>query len=212
MAWQWNTESRRYHDTATGRFLSPQQQLGLRDTFTDALKGRSASLAERLSAGTMTPGEWEHGMRTLVKQAHIDLAVLGRGGRSQMTPTDWGRVGREIRDQYGYLGRFADATPELSEAQSAARSGMYVEAATQSYERANAAAQGVPELPAYPGDGESCLGGVMCRCAWDIQETEDGWECTWVANDDPATCELCIEHAAEWSPLVVAREEAAVAA
>ncbi len=211
MAWQWNTESRRYHDTATGRFLSPQQQLGLRDTFTDALKGRSASLAERLSAGTMTPGEWEHGMRTLVKQAHIDLAVLGRGGRSQMTPADWGRVGREIRDQYGYLGRFADATPELSEAQIAARSGLYVESATASYERANAAAAGLPPLDQYPSDGQTICG-TNCRCSLEITETQDGWDVVWHANDDPAVCEDCAALAAEWSPLVVAREEAAVAA
>ncbi len=209
--WQYEQSTRRYREAETGRFLGRDAMIGLRDQFVDKMKERAAGLASELKAGTRTAAEWEAAMRRGIVQTHVDLAVLGRGGRAMMTPSDWGRVGREIRDQFAYLGKFADATPDLSEAQIAARSGLYVESATASYERANAAAAGLPALDQYPSDGQTICG-TNCRCSLEIIETEDGWDVTWHANDDPAVCEDCAALAAEWSPLVVAREEAAVAA
>jgi len=170
--------------------------LALRDRFTDRAKERAAELADE-------PAFFYQEMSELVKSVHIGMAMLGKGGRAQMTPRDWGHVGQELRRQYQYLTKFALEAPDLSPAQVAARAGLYMEAATASYERANAAAAGAPDLPAYPGDGASCEGGTNCRCSWEIVETARGLECTWVANDDPATCDLCEQHAKDWNPLVV---------
>lgn len=203
MAWQFDTASRRFRSTESGKYLSRQQAVALRDRFTDLAKERAAALATDLKAGTLDAAGWERSMRALAKSVHVDMALLGRGGRPQMMPADWGRVGAALKSQYRYLGAFADQAGELTEAQVAARAGMYVAAATNTYERASAAAAGVPDLPAYPGD--DCEGMANCRCFWEIVETEDGWECTWHVVGDEGTCEPCAEHGREWAPLVVER-------
>jgi hypothetical protein len=46
-------------------------------------------------------------MREAVKDANLYSAAAARGGWAQMTPADFGRVGRAVRDQYAYLDRFA---------------------------------------------------------------------------------------------------------
>lgn len=207
--WTYDRSSRRYREESSGRYIGAKQMTALRDTFTDRLRERASGLASDLASGATTQSQWERGMRQLVKSANIDLAALGKGGRAQMTPADWGRVGQTVRTQYQYLGRFADWTPALSEAQVAARGALYVESATASYERARAAAFHVT-LPAYPGDGRTaCV--ANCRCAWEIEETEMGLECTWAAAEDAATCPDCALNASLWAPLVFAVPEAAAA-
>jgi hypothetical protein len=194
--WQYDERTRRYRGP-DGRFLSPQQMVKLRDTFTDSMKARAASLAQARTEGTLPQNAWEREMRGLIKHVYVDLAALGRGGRRQMAPADWGRVGALVRQQYAFLGRFADDTANLSEAQIRARGGLYVESATQAYERGRAAAFSVT-LPAYPGDDH-----LICRCWWDLQETEQGIEATWRAAADAATCPTCAERARMWNPLLV---------
>lgn len=46
-------------------------------------------------------------MRRVVKQTHLYGASAAKGGWAQMAPADYGRAGREIRDQYAYLRNFA---------------------------------------------------------------------------------------------------------
>lgn len=150
--------------------------------------------------------QWETEMRGLVKSVHIAQAVLGKGGRDRMTPRDWGRVGMALRKQYGFLGKFAAERFALSPEAIAARAGLYVENGTASFERAQAAAAGIPDLPQYPGDGQTeCL--TNCRCWLEIEESAEGYAVTWHANDDPATCDDCAALAQDWSPLIVGRED-----
>lgn len=42
-----------------------------------------------------------------------------------------------------------------------------------------------------------------CRCAWQIIDTGDTWECTWIAQSDGAVCDDCAARAAQWSPYVI---------
>jgi hypothetical protein len=200
VAWTYDSASKRYRG-ADGRYLSPKQMVGLRDAFTDKMKARAADLAQSRSEGTLSANAWEREMRSLVKACHIDMAALGRGGRRQMAPADWGRVGAAVKQQYQYLGRFADDTANLSEAQVRARAGLYVEAATAAYERGRAAAFEVT-LPQHPGDGSTACG-ANCRCHWDLQETEQGVEARWVVNAGAESCADCLGNGAQWNPLIV---------
>jgi hypothetical protein len=202
MPWEFSKETRRYRETSSGRFIGGKQMTALRDTFLDRTKAKAAGLATDLAEGTLSQNGWERAMRELVRAVHVDLAVLGRGGRAQMTPADWGRVGQTVRAQYGFLSAFSDQTSALSEAQVAARSALYVESGSASYERAHAAAFDIT-LPAYPGDGATTCG-TNCRCSWEIVETDMGVECTWIANDDPATCNDCAVNGSLYNPLILA--------
>lgn len=199
MSWNYSESSRRYHDSDTGRFLSQDQQKDLRDSFIATRQEATRALSADLSQGRITLPTWEQGMRDQIRISHVDLAALGRGGREMMEPRDWGRVGSEVKAQYGYLSQFSAqiSRGELSEAQISARAAMYPGAATTAYEVARARSYDL-DLPGMPGEDVEC--GANCRCTWEYEETEDGIEATWVAQDDSGTCEDCARNASEWAP------------
>ena len=197
--WQYEAKSRRYRDTRTGRFISSNQMIGLRDDFTDANGAWFREHAARLTNGEIDLQQWERQARGRLKSIHIDQYTLGRGARKSMTQADWGRVGHALRDQYAYLNQFAGeiATGTLTPAGIAARSTLYVEASTASYERGRAAAHNLV-LPAYPGDGSTqCR--VNCKCTWRITENEDAWDCYWTLGQ-AEHCEDCVTRSQTWAP------------
>jgi len=76
--------SGRYRDTTTGRFVP----------------GKTVRRElDRL--------DWELAMRRHVKNVHLSAIALERGGWANLKPQDYGRAGQIIREQYGYLKRFA---------------------------------------------------------------------------------------------------------
>lgn len=106
------------------------------------LEGRAVEGGVRLLAqtdavigGNLPVDLWQQSVSRELKRAHLQAAMLGRGGRDQMTPRDWGRVGRKLRDEYRYLRDFAQAIAEgrLSEAQIKARLQLYANGIRSSY-------------------------------------------------------------------------------
>lgn len=175
--------------------------LGLRDTFSARQAEKVKDLASKVSSG-LTVAEWERDMRAIIRTSTIDQYVLGRGGRHAMTPADWGRVGRMVREQYKYASAFAAeiAAGKLSEAQIAARARLYMASSTAAFERGRAASFRGLKLPAYPADGsQECL--ANCKCHWEIEELDDRFEATWVLGVADH-CATCVRNAGEWSPFV----------
>lgn len=206
--WEWDQPSKRYRNTETGRYMGSRQMLPLRDEFIDAQKAATGDLADRLAAGEITTNRYVEEMRGLIKTTYLDEYALAHGGRNNMTSRDFGIVGNMCRDQYGYLNNFAGEinAGELSPAQIRARGRMYIESASQAYERAQAEVRGIRgpnALPAYPGDGSTACR-TNCRCSWEYRETETAWEVTWTLH--PAEhCEDCLARASAWAPYVVAK-------
>jgi hypothetical protein len=206
--WEWDQPSKRYRNTATGRYKGSRQMLPLRDEFIDAQKAAAGDLADRLAAGEITTNRYVEEMRGLIKTTYIDEYALAHGGRNNMTSRDFGIVGNMCRDQYSYLNNFAGEinAGDLSPAQIRARGRLYIESASQAYERAQAEVRGISgphALPAYPGDGSTACRS-NCRCSWEYRETETTWEATWTLH--PAEhCEDCLSRASEWAPYVVAK-------
>ncbi len=157
--WQWEPGTHRYRDTSTGRFLGRDAMLGLRDQFIERQKEQTTEIATRLTEGRTDINGWLTDMREAVKDSFVNEYILAHGGRNTMTPADWGRVGAMVKEQYGYLQHFAeDVQQGMSEAQIANRSKMYIDAATQAFERGKAETMGLPRLPQYPADGNTqCL-------------------------------------------------------
>lgn len=217
--WIWDEATHRYRNAETGRFIGYKTMVGLRDRFVDAQKKRAGALADQLASGAIDVYDWQRAMEDEIKTTYIDQYILGHGGRNTMTPSDWGRLGAETRKQYGYLGRFTqqvlageltDEEGNLKPDALRARAELYIEGSTGAYERGRALGMGLPELPAYPGDGSTdCL--VACRCSWRIEEVHDddghliGWDCYWQAEGDAGTCATCGERARTWNPLRIMR-------
>lgn len=194
--WRYDEKARRYRDPKTGRFVGRAKMLALRDTFVEAAKETVGQLAAKVAQ----PG-WIESMREQLKQVYIDQYCLGRGGRNAMTPSDWGRVGNMLKEQYRYLNNFAGdiAAGKLSEAQIAARAKLYMQSSSQAFEKGKTYGMGLPPLPAWPGDGQSeCL--VACRCAWDVQEWPNEYRAFWRLGPAEEHCPTCLERSQNWSP------------
>ena len=206
--WVWDDAAQRYRDTETGRWMGAKQMVEARDEFVEYLKAESDSYVQRLAEG-QNIGRWQLDMEERIRQAYIDEYTMAVGGRNNMTQADWGRVGEMIKEQDRYLNKFAIEVRagNLSDAQIKARSRMYMDSATQAYERGRAAAMGLPPLPAYPGDGQTVCK-ANCKCHWEIEPIEgDGWDCTWSLGD-AEHCPDCVENAQKWNPLHVERPNA----
>ena len=78
--------------------------------------------------------------------------LLAKGGRNAMFQADLDAIGEMLRTQYTFLQNFAEdvRAGELSQAQIAARSELYLDSSTQSHERGKAGRHGLV-LPQYPG-------------------------------------------------------------
>lgn len=205
MSWVWDDIKKFFKDVAgkIAESLGFGAVEGLRDEFTDKVMGESDNLIEQLLVtGEIDVQGWVGEMRVLIKDTYRALYELAIGGRNNMTPADYGRLGGILQEQYRYLDGFAEdlARGKLSLAQAQYRARMYIESATQAFERAKAAGYGLV-LPQYPGDGGTkCLSN--CRCKWEIKERPDRWLCYWRLGQ-AEHCIDCLEASQVYKPYIV---------
>ena len=105
-AYTWNVQAQRYVGP-DGRFVSRQVVIDGLDYALDSAKLRGRALSAQLRSGTITLVDWEQGMRQVVKEVHLYSAATARGGWAQMSYTDFGNMGPQLRYQYGKLANFA---------------------------------------------------------------------------------------------------------
>ncbi len=60
-----------------------------------------------MTVGGITVAAWHASVKDKLKTAHSLVASIGRGGRAQMSQSDWGRVGSGLKEQYSYLQKLA---------------------------------------------------------------------------------------------------------
>jgi hypothetical protein len=168
------------------------------------------SLASQVYNGNLSIGAWEEAMKSEIRALHVATGTIGKGGWDNMTQSDWGRIGAEVKQQYRFLHGFADTIAEkrdnISLAAIQARAHMYGEAgkATAAITEAGEFAGGTRRqpgrfkgLPWFPGDGSTkCL--TNCRCRWDLIEidrtkTTKLIQCTWVVDEAAENCPDCID-------------------
>ena len=216
MPYQYVTSVHRYRDTSTGQFVARETVLGYTNQLIEAGGNASDVLADLYTSGTLSTDDFIDRLRSELKSTYIQEAVLGRGGRESMTPRDWGAVGAELKKQYALMEGFrADLKAgKLSEGQVNVRARMYFQTARQAFERANAAAHGVYDLPSYPGEeNQTCYGG--CHCHWEFEEVTDANSVVtevrayWKLDAEAEHCEPdagtrgCVQNSVEYNPYVI---------
>jgi hypothetical protein len=188
----WNDGAARYTD-ARGRFVPQQETMRVLDERVAAGFDRLRAMIGPVLDGTVPLEDWQYSMAVELRRIHCQMAALGRGGWEQMTPSDWGRVGNRLRDEYKFLMGFADqiARGELSEAQILARLTLYENGVWSSYWKGQEdahdeagfteerrvlqpaehcgdcigyAEQGWQPLGSLPAPGENSICGNNCRC------------------------------------------------
>jgi hypothetical protein len=198
--WYWDDSAKRYRDPVTGRFVGVDQMQVLREVFIDQQKGLLESLVWQFDEGKITYEAFRDIAKQIIKDTYIDLYAMGAGGRNNLTPRDWGRIGAMLKEQYKYLRNMMGQIlrGEISPRQAISRFGMYINSANEALWKA--LTRDYPfTLPAYPGDGSTeCL--VNCKCEWHIVKVEGGYDCYWVIDTEAENCEDCQIRAKEWNP------------
>lgn len=212
MPYTFDSQSDRYRDTATGRYVTRSTALEYVERSIGASSDVVTGFAHAVANGDVSAADWHSRMREEIKGEYIRQYLLGRGGLGSMTADDYGSIGGMIADQYRYLDGFYEQvrSGELGEAQIAARAKMYIRSAREGYERGHSRAVGMPfgALPAYPGDGSTeCLSN--CACFWEFETERNSsgqvsqWNAYWRLGATEAHCTTCPDRAAMWQPFVL---------
>ena len=217
----WEFKNNRYRLTSEGAqslggrpgsFLSESRILEIRDALIGSHKDDVALWAQQLANGDLSMRRWTTNMQGMIKNSHIQEYVLGRGGRGNMTQSDWGRLGHDIRDQYAYLrgfaediiaGRYEGKSADTIMAQLTGRGGLYTESSSASFELGFLAGKGLDPsmLSQVPGDGKTqCM--TNCKCHLVIREMDTEFHVDWRLSD-AEHCEDCVRLSNEWTPLII---------
>ncbi len=172
-AFTWHDRSQRYRNASTGRWVSRVQVRQALDITLDRSRNEVARLSRDLVNGRMNLADWQKQVAREVKTMHMASAALAKGGWAQMTPQDTGRVGRVLRDEYGYLAQFAQQVKsgqQKLDGSLVARANLYAQAPRGTYhaiEQRGMMEQGKTECRNELGPADHCEG-----C---LQETAKGW-------------------------------------
>lgn len=97
----------RYRESGSGRLISEKFVRDAVDALADGVSGDLAALSRRLLNGEVSLAEWQAQAMATIKSAHVATAVVAKGGRSEVSPADFGRIGQKVREQYRYVRSFA---------------------------------------------------------------------------------------------------------
>jgi hypothetical protein len=133
--YNFDNASQRWRDSVTGRYVSNDAVNAEMFRHSDATHSTLESLTRQLYAGDIPLAKWQIAVASELNDAHLAQAMFAVGGRANMGQAEFGRVGQTLREQYGFLNRFAEdiAAGRVSEARALNRIQMYGEACKQSY-------------------------------------------------------------------------------
>jgi hypothetical protein len=172
-----------------------------------ALLARDLAGITRALQGGGTVAQWEQAMREAIARGHAAAAIAGTAerlgvaagsallNRRNLSQAERQAIKDAVAGQLPYLRQFAAdiAAGRLSDAQIAARAGLYAGAVRATWGAARYSGAG---LPAMPGDGSSeCL--TQCGCAWVERPSGYYWERG--KND---SCPTCLSREAQWAPWI----------
>jgi hypothetical protein len=194
----WDPHWGRYRDATTRRLLSHAQQTALRNDLADTFTARFQTLATQALDGEITSGAFGRLFRQLLAEAITGGYAFGAGGVLDTLDAD--RVTRILATQESFAAAFIEDVAAVMDGPSTearlawrgrliARAGLYAGPVVEGYERGTARAAGRvaaelasdatttvlsstgPDLPAYPGDGQtSCVVSPESRVL-----TDQGW-------------------------------------
>lgn len=94
----------RYRDTASGRFVPRSRGensiLRLLERHVSSAEQRMGDIVQGIAAGEIAPGMGQVMLRDEMRRLSLSNSALAKGGWDRMTPADYGRAGRQLRDTY----------------------------------------------------------------------------------------------------------------
>ena len=205
--WTWYGDPIYAYRNNRGQFASQREIWSWADASIASTADTTSFMTVGLADHSIPVNLWQATMRTQIKNETFRQYMAGLGGRSALTQQDYGSIGGMLSEQYRHLDAFAAkiAAGEYSDKQITAISRMYIRSAREAFERAAGRSRGIPQMPAYPGDG-STICKTNCGCHWRYTRRGDEWHAFWTLGV-VEHCVGCLEHADEWFPYIVPVEE-----
>jgi hypothetical protein len=193
-AWSYDRRIGRYRDDR-GRFLSKESVGKLVDSRIDQLEANLRRYTRMLADGNLTLDQWQGSVREAIKNAHIQAALIGYGGKDEMGSAEYGRIGQRLRAEHTYLQGFARDLLDgrISNPMALARVGLYAKSVRGSYWQGTElrqqqqgfslmkrkldgqaqhcqdcldyAARGIVPIGTLPLPGQRCACRARCRCS-----------------------------------------------
>lgn len=122
------------YDRRAGQYRDDRGQFVGAATVDRELNQLARRLAVRMQAQTrlliadkLSLPEWQIESARLIKEAHIQAAMMAAGGKDRLSNRHYGTIGAEVKAQYKYLDKFAAklAAGEMTPAQALRRSALY---------------------------------------------------------------------------------------
>lgn len=104
--YQWDPSTARFRDPVSGRYVARTEVTAIVDQIILKSQARITTVSENFRAGRLTLAEWQAEMRQEIKRVHLATEAMVRGGWDQLGPSDYGRVGARVKEQYAYLSDF----------------------------------------------------------------------------------------------------------
>jgi hypothetical protein len=135
--WVYDATKHVFRNATTGRKLTPQQVVKIRDVFINDREQAAKALAERLASGEITQGEFSTALRGLTAETMAAQQALGAGGWESLSNlTQGGQQLQALLDhQVPFMQQFmADIEAGTQSAdQIAQRAALYQGASVQAY-------------------------------------------------------------------------------
>jgi hypothetical protein len=170
----WDERAGRYRGPG-GRFVAQEEvHRALNEVIDQSAKEMKAA-ALLFREGDLSLSEWQLLMEREIKNTHLASAAAAVGGWAQMTQSDYGRVGAEIKAQYQYLRGFVQDIQQgiTLDGRFINRVGLYIEAGRATlalFEKLRNKARGMSEERNLLGVAEHCTGAGSCT-----EQTGLGW-------------------------------------
>jgi hypothetical protein len=171
--YSYNPASNRYTDSR-GRFVSGDVVRDALNTVIAASQERTKQLTQDLRDGYISLATWQKGMAQEIRVTQGIAHATAKGGWGQMTKSDWGKVGNEVKRQTKYLNNLAkdiETGKVPLDGRLSARADLYPQAARNTYSRTEGSSRkeaGLKEVKNILGDADHCD-----DC---LEETAKGWQ------------------------------------
>lgn len=170
-----------------------------------AFRAEMQKLLALMQARDISYAVWRGRVENELRALHLFAAALAVGGVDRLTPADRDRLNLLVDAQLAYFHSYAaQEMPPVQQQVRLSRLNLYAGAARGTYSRFVARAMGLPELPAYPGDGSAPCGNND-RCLWIIQPLagDGNWDVTWQLDASAENCVVCQRRFEVWNPLKI---------
>lgn len=102
-SYHFDTRTSRYHSSETGRFVGRRTIVSLLESRVDGAAARYVELTTAFYEGRLSPAAWVEQMQTEQRRLTLQNEALGRGGWDRLGAKQYGRAGRDLRDQYAKI-------------------------------------------------------------------------------------------------------------